>query len=162
MITFDELTEVLEFDPLVNSFRWKVSLNIKIKIGDIAGCLIPNGYRGIRFNGKDYKEHRLVWLYHHSVWPKRLDHINRVKDDNRIENLREVTHQQNMFNTSAYKNNKLGVKNICVSKSFRYQVGFTLNGKVVYLGTFDTIEEAIEKRDIWSKENHGEFATLSK
>ena len=64
----------------------------KIKVGAIAGTLYPNCYRYVTINRKRYCEHRLAWLYVYGKWPEDMvDHINGIKDDNRIENLREAT-----------------------------------------------------------------------
>ncbi|MBK8106016.1 MAG: HNH endonuclease [Betaproteobacteria bacterium] len=58
-----------------------------------------DGYRQVRVNGKQYREHHLVWLLHNGRMPSgELDHINCVRDDNRIENLRECTREQNTQN----------------------------------------------------------------
>lgn len=58
-----------------------------------------SGYRVISIKSTPYYEHRLVWLYHYGVWPKdRIDHINGIRDDNRIENLREATASTNGVN----------------------------------------------------------------
>ena len=157
-ISFDRLNEVLEFDTSVKHFRWKVSTGSRAVIGDIAGNLNPIGYWKIMIDRKQYLEHRLVWFFHHKTWSiKELDHINGIRHDNRIENLREATRQQNNFNRGSGKNNKsTGHKNIQPNGS-GYRVSCGLNYKNVYLGTFRTIEEAITIRDQWITNHHGEF-----
>ena len=76
------------------------------KVGDRAGWLDPSGYRYISLKGKRYIEHRVIYLLHNPDWDindgtQQIDHINRVRDDNRIENLRLVTNQENAFNRNA-------------------------------------------------------------
>ena len=64
----------------------------------------PNGYLyiNIRFKGNLYRIscHRFVWVLCNDCWPQlTVDHINGNRHDNRIENLREVTQSDNIFNT---------------------------------------------------------------
>jgi hypothetical protein len=105
--------------------------------GDEAGCLHKTGYRKIEINRKFYLSHRLIYMYHNGEIADGLhiDHIDRDKLNNNIENLRLVTHQENHFNTDAkgYYFNKLANK-------FMARIG--INGKSVHLGLFDTEEEA--------------------
>ena len=77
-----------------------------------------------------------------------IDHINRIKTDNRIENLRLVTKSQNNQNTSKQMNNTSGYKNIYWRKdNNKWIVRFQLNGKKIHYGWFENIEDAIRKRD---------------
>ena len=158
MLNFDRLNEVLYYDLSVNHFRWKIKPNWSIKIGAIAGCLHSNGRWIIKIDGKNHFEHRLIWLYHTGVWPKKhIDHINGNPSDNRLENLREATRSQNLLNRGVQKNNKsTGHKNICPNNS-GYKVECRLDRKLHYLGTFRTVEEAIVVRDEWCRKHHGEF-----
>jgi len=66
--------------------------------GTVVGTHDKLGYRVTRIKNKTYRIHRLVWLWHHNSWPKQtIDHINHVRDDNRIENLRDVSHMINQM-----------------------------------------------------------------
>lgn len=130
-----------------------------VKVGQQFGCYDKDGYRVGRLKGKGYFEHRLIWLYHYGTWPKdQIDHINGIKDDNRIENLRQVTNQQNSFNkksfgkTSKYK----GVDWNKNSKKWRAQYGY--KGKVYYLGSYETEEEAAEAYRRSTEHLHKEYA----
>lgn len=121
------------------------------------GCIFRNGarsgfkrkkdgYRQIKFKGVAYLEHHIVWFLHHGYLPKYLDHKNRVRDDNRIDNLREFTHLENMQNKSDYSNNTSGHRNIFYKEKFGiYEVyGPRVNGKRPYLGSRRTLEEAVQ------------------
>lgn len=57
-----------------------------------------NGYALIYVNGKTYRYHRIIFMWHHGNMPKYIDHINRIRWDNRIENLREATPSLNRLN----------------------------------------------------------------
>ena len=82
------------------SLWWKKSRS-HCKVGKRFGTY-NNGYRQGSILGKIYKEHHLVWFKYHNKFPVFLDHINGIRDDNRIENLREATDRTNAFNKSKY------------------------------------------------------------
>jgi len=99
MLTQAELHQYLNYDPQTGIFTWKVKLSDKINIGQKTGCKNNRGYLLIKINKKLYRAHRLAWLYVYGYFPKfTIDHINRIKTDNRIENLRDVTIQENLKN----------------------------------------------------------------
>ena len=60
------------------------------RVGDIAGCLVKTGYRQIKIGNTAYLAHRLAWFYVYGEWPEQLDHINRIKTDNRLDNIEEA------------------------------------------------------------------------
>lgn len=87
------------YDAGAGTLVWKIS-RATAKAGEVAGYIKKCGYRYIRVLGKDYLAHRLVWLYVNGAWPsKELDHIDRDRANNKIENLREAEHRDNMRNT---------------------------------------------------------------
>ena len=100
MITQEYLKSVLYYDKDTGLFTWKIS-NKKghVKEGKLAGSKDNRGYVKIQINKKDYTAHRLAWFYIYGEWPKQvIDHINRIKFDNRIENLRDVSVLENNKN----------------------------------------------------------------
>jgi hypothetical protein len=120
----------------------KTQYNSMAKIGKRAGNYTADGYRHMRVNGKVYREHQLVWFLHKGYLPKEIDHINCVRDDNRIENLRECTRTENMQNRkNPMSTNKLGL--LGVTKHYnKFRAQITRNGKQKHIGLFDTAEEA--------------------
>ena len=109
--------------------------------------------------GKRCKEHRLIWLYHHGVWPKdQIDHINGVKDDNRIENLRECTHQQNQFNRKSYgKTSPYKGVHWC-KRDKRWVAQYKYKSKQYYVGYYETEEEAAEAYRKATEHLHKDYA----
>ena len=89
------------------------------KIGDEAGSMLSNGYLHIRINARSYRNHRIVWEMHNGEIPCgfEVDHINGVRNDNRIENLRLVSRSSNMKNRSLSSNNSSGFCGIYWSES---------------------------------------------
>lgn len=142
-VTQKELKSVLSYDPEAGVFTWIARVGNRVKIGDVAGYSDPGGYRQISIRGKLYLEHRLAWLYVHGEWPKQfIDHINGIKYDNRLANLREATgseNQQNQMRPST--NNKLGILGVS-ARDRKFQAEITINRKKKYLGLFTTPEQA--------------------
>lgn len=94
MITQEFLKNRFLYNEL-GRFTYKYSIGKKL-IGDLAGYKKSDGYWRVYINGKGYYLHRLVWLYHKGTLPiNEIDHINRNKSDNRIENLRDISHKDN-------------------------------------------------------------------
>jgi len=141
-----ELFEILSYDPLTGLFTWLVDRKSNKVKGTIAGAL-KEGYINISYNGHYYRAHWLAWLYVHGAYPPELDHKNRDKADNRIDNLRESTRSKNAQNRSVNPRNQTGVSGVFQSKrDGKYIVSITVNKVNHHLGTFKNIEDAIEAR----------------
>lgn len=88
-----------------------------------------------------------------------IDHINRNPLDNRLDNLRACTHQENLFNRNVPKHNTSGVVGVSLFKrTGKYTARIGVDNKTIYLGCFDTIEEAMEARRDAEEKYFGEFA----
>lgn len=109
--------------------------------GQIAGW-IDGDYRRTTIDGRSYRVHRIVFLWHHGYFPQEVDHINRNTLDNRIENLRPATHTQNMHNRKKLRNNTSGFTGVFKVSDTRYRAIASLNGKLTHLGRYSTPEEA--------------------
>jgi hypothetical protein len=103
---------------------------------------IEQGYKYIEIKGKDYPVHRLIWMYLLDRWPETMiDHINNDKLDNRMINLREVNHSQNMQNRAIRES---GYKGVFPYLKGRWRTAIGYKGKQINLGSYDTKEEAFE------------------
>jgi len=151
------------FDYRDGELYWKERISrYSIDLSKPAGCIEKNGYRRIQIEGKIYRAHRLVWKYHYGKDPKEfIDHIDGNKTNNNIENLREATNQQNLFNTGPSKNNKLGIKGVSKNGN-KYVARIEINGKSKYLGMFNTIEEARLAREEAEIKFFKEFSVLNR
>lgn len=145
MLTQARLKELFSYDPETGLFTYKEHppKSRKFKIGDVAGYKTSRGYISIRADRNLYQASRLAWLYVHGVWSEfNIDHINGIKDDNRIANLRETTQSQNRQNLYAkpkgYFGNLLGT----TYKANAWEANIRLENKTYYLGRFKTEEEA--------------------
>ena len=162
MITQAELKERLNYDPETGVFTWRKTSNPKYlgaQTGRIPLKGKTAGYVEITISKKDYVAHRLAWLYVYGSFPERaLDHINRVKHDNRIANLREATPAQNNMNTGITVRNLSGFKGISYRPSMgKYVASISVLERDLYLGSFATPEEASAQYERFAKAIHGDF-----
>ena len=113
------------------------------KIGDPIGSVNGTGYRRVGTGGKYYTEHALVYLMHHGYIPAEIDHINGIRDDNRIENLRAVTRSQNQYNKGKCRNNTSGHRGVSWHKATgKWFVRISLNNRNKSMGYYDDLELA--------------------
>jgi len=142
-LTIKELHNALDYNPETGIFIWKIRPANCVHLGDVAGRKKIVTYIDIRLFGRIYLAHRLAWFYMYGKWPtKSIDHINGIKIDNRIFNLREVTvaenaqnrHSPNITNTSG-----------CMGVHYhanRWVAQISVNNKRTNLGRFISKEDA--------------------
>jgi len=142
--TRERLRELFDYDPLSGLFTRKLSVGRKkFKPGTIAGCVEARGYINIGVDGVIYRAHQLAYLYMTGEWPDdTIDHWNRVKSDNRWENLRPATMQEQAWNMDA--RGASGLRGVRQAAPGRWYAGITVDRQFFYLGSFDTPEAAHE------------------
>jgi hypothetical protein len=147
-LTQSQLKELLHYDPDTGIFTNLVTRNRGALIGNQAGYLAPKGYVIISIKRIKYQAHRLAWFYVYGVWPiKQLDHINRIKNDNCIFNLREATISQNHQNIQLQSNNTSGCKGVSWRKDInKWYVRIYLNREQITIGYFKFLSDAIAAR----------------
>jgi hypothetical protein len=138
ILTQARLKELLQYDPDAGIFVWRVN-RPRAKAGQIAGALTMKGHVRIQLDRKVYLAHRLAWLYTHGVWPQnQIDHINRSPQDNRIVNLRDVSHGVNVRNSKMRRTNTSGYKGVSwFAHRRQWAAQISIGGKNVVLGMFD-------------------------
>ena len=151
---FTYIHQILEYNKETGKFTWKVRVNSKVPAGTVAGTPQNRGYIFITIKKKKFLAHRLAWFFETGSFPKgQIDHINGIRTDNRIFNLRVVTCSENLQNqrNPKRKNPYLGVSAIKGTTS--WQAHIAVNGKKKNLGRFKTPEEArdayIEAKKVW-------------
>lgn len=152
------LKDFLHYDPETGHWAWLVSG--RGTRSPRAGTVGKWGYIVIQFNGKLYRAHRLAWFYMTGEWPKEdIDHINRIKDDNRWCNLREASRSQNNINSGMRKHNTSGLKGVFYrsDRPKKWQAKIGLNGRGKHLGYFNTKEEAHAAYLAAARANYGDF-----
>lgn len=138
---------------------WKVNPKTGNKrIGHIAGTVNGNGYKQVIVLGKIKLYHRVVFLYHYGYLPQYIDHINRNRLDNRIENLREATARENQANRKIGKNNTSGYTGVSWDKVNKKWEATTRNdNKKINLGRYDTPVLARAAYVNWHEQNFKGF-----
>lgn len=140
------LHELITYNPYNGEVRWKVKKSGNTKAGDIVGRLKADGYRGITIDRKEYYLHRIIWMFVYGHFPEAvIDHINGIKNDNRLSNLREATFSQNNQNRGMLSNNTSGFQGICwIESSQKWRASVGVSGRPKYLGLYLTKEAAFE------------------
>lgn len=142
VLSLEEAKKVIEYCPETGVLRWRITDRAK-SAGAIAGTKKPSGYVDIKLYGKIYKAHRLAWFLSFGIWPRfQIDHINRIRDDNRLKNLRDVTCSQNAQNRAIKRADGSPVGASWHAKSMAWQASIRVGGKIRYLGLFGTKEAA--------------------
>ena len=141
---FDIIRERLQYDPETGSIIWLIATNNSTKVGSEAGWKTIQGYRRLRINTVLYQAHRIAWfLYYGSMPSDQIDHINGVRGDNRITNLRVVTNRENGQNMSIHREGRLpGTYKIKKCRTKPWVARAKINGKNIHIGCYPTEIEA--------------------
>lgn len=160
----DTLRALFDYDADTGVLTWRAVKFSRIPSGTEAGCIDREGvkgYRKVRINYVRYYVHRVIWCWMYGEIPSgtEIDHLNGVKSDNRLSNLRAATSEQNKWNRAATRTSKTGLKGATLHKpTGLYASTIKKNGKRHHLGYFKTAEEAHEAYQKAAAELHGEFA----
>lgn len=169
-ITANRVRELFDYKPETGQLIWKKYRPLQkkktggrpISEGDTAGYIsTSDGYRYIGFDHQEILAHRLIWLWMTGQFPKcQIDHINKIRNDNRWVNLREATNSQNTHRADTGRpNTSTGIKGIWFDKSRnQYRVRLRCNGADVAIGRFLTLDEAIKQKEAAELKYFGEFA----
>lgn len=156
-----ELKSLLDYDPDTGIFIWKVDRGNNKTKGLQAGSLHVTGYIHISIDNKIYQAHRLAWLYMTGDWPdQHIDHIDRIRNNNKWNNLRKANRQQNAANQKLRKTNKSGYKGVSWDqRSGKYVSVIRVNNKIKHLGYYDDPKEAYCKYLENAKKYFGDYAS---
>lgn len=160
MLTQEKLHELLDYDPATGKFTWRIRVAMRVHAGDMAGHQHAKGYVNIKVMKRFYPAHRLAWFHVYGVWPpNEVDHINGVRSDNRIANLRLATESENQANRKLDRNNTSGVKGVTWNKSCKkWQAQIKVHRVTRYLGVFEDKASAAQAYKAAADASFGSFA----
>lgn len=158
--TPEELRKRLRYDPETGKLYWlERKLHIERGDGSILVIDAPSGGMEVetRSDGRGYtlivgewptmSVHRVAWAVAHGEWPPHMvDHINGIRDDNRLVNLRSVTAKENARNRARRSDNTSGRTGV-QKRTSKWEARIVVNGRYVHLGTFERFEDALEARE---------------
>jgi hypothetical protein len=154
-VTQERLKEVLHYEEDNGKFTWKIRKGW-VKPGYVAGSVNSCGYIHIWIDGKQYKASRLAWLYVYGVFPDvYVDHINCIRTDDRISNLRLASAKENAQNKKLTPQNKSGIIGVSWHKrTSSWTAQIMVDGKKIYLGIYKKIEDAAAARAAAKEKYH--------
>lgn len=171
--TPEELRQLLRYEPETGKLFWKERSaemfkdkrthgmwNTRYAGKEAFTTISAYGYRGGKVFDRMYLTHRVAWAIHYGEWPDdQIDHVDNDKLNNRIGNLREATHSENMHNQGVRKTNTSGYKGVSWDSGRKtYRARIRLGGKMIYLGRFSSAEAAHAAYCEAAKKYHGDFA----
>lgn len=158
-LDISKVRSVLSYCPETGALTW-TARRFGVTAGTEAGTE-HKGYRRVKIFGRLLLSHRLAWAIYHGVWPENeIDHINRVRSDNRIANLREAHRSGNMINRM-YPTGASGITGVSKHRC-GWQATIRIEKKSVHLGLFRTIEEAAIARAAAEKAIYRNFSPEGK
>ena len=161
----EELFTYLTPDFQSGKLYWKLR-NIPRFDNKYAGALALNtdwhGYKGGSIQGQKYLAHRVLWAMFHGRWPNKIDHKDRVRSNNTLDNLREATQQENMFNRPPSASKSSGYKGVAFHKhTQKWRATIIKDNKAFYLGYFHSEIDAAKAYNKRAKDLFGEFAYIN-
>jgi len=156
------LQEHLRYDPDTGLLWWRkqANRNSDSSLFKPAGSIHKKTkYVILGFKEKKYRAHRIAWLlyYKQDPGPLQIDHIDRDRSNNKINNLRLVTNQQNCFNVGTRSDSTSGVAGVCWHKSTRKWQAYGKLNERKFIGVFDSKDDAIAARAAWEQEVHSKL-----
>jgi len=161
-MTQELVKQLFDYDP-AGYLVWRDTPSKRPLKGKFVGC-VGTRYRQTRVGGKNYLVHRLIYLWHQGILPKLIDHINRNKTDNRIENLRASTMSENSRNRKSLSGSSsqfLGVWWDTKRNKWKAAIRTDKGRCPKHLGRFESEEDAAIAYDVASFIYHGQFAAPS-
>jgi len=155
-LTQKRLKEILHYNPKAGIFTWLRTRGGAIK-GDDVGYINKVGYRIIGIDNKLYNASRLAWLYMSGYFPEHeVDHRDRIKNNNKWENLRHVSHQCNLRNCKKRNTNTSGITGVSWHKRCKkWQVQIKTLDRLIHIGYFNSKLNAAKAR--WEAEKGHNF-----
>jgi len=153
----EKIKKYLEWDVKDSCLRWKIDVSRRVKAGQVAGSRNWDGYLRVGLNKRVFQQHVVVWVLVHGHAPtSEIDHINGIKDDNRPENLRIVSHTENCQNRRLGVANKTGCLGVLTpvgqTTKFQARILNPSSNRRTVIGSFKTFKGAVIARKFMQSE----------
>lgn len=161
ILTYQKALHIFNYSPHTGAITNKITRGIA-KVGREPGGIDDKGYRVFGYKNRIYKAHRVAWLLHTGAWPSnQIDHINGIKSDNRIDNLRDISNKENGKNSKRRSDNTSGVTGVRFSvKKNRWIAQIKVSGQYKHIGYYNDFNLAVLARKMAEQKykfhtNHG-------
>lgn len=162
LLSAERAREALVYNQETGVFTWRLQpvCRPRLRPGQLAGMLNSDGYWRLKIDSVAHLAHRVAWLYVHGRWPTGfIDHINGIRSDNRLCNLREATRSENARNRSLRKDNSSGVVGVHFDRrNGKWIATGSVDGAHYVLGRFSAMQDAVAAREAFIAAHWGEFA----
>ena len=154
MIDQETVKKIFHYDAESGMLLWRNGNGRNVKPWQQANSLNGSGYYAVKIQNKSYRVHRLIWLYVNGKFPDGdIDHKNRIRNDNRLCNLRDVSRSDNCQNISLPSHNKSGHLGVSWIKSHNcWNVYIKVNKKNKWLGYYKNLDDAVAARKAGEKQ----------
>jgi hypothetical protein len=154
-LTAERLRELFNYSPETGLFE-RIKRSNNRTPGSKVGTVTSYGYCALQIDGELYQMHRLAWLHSFGEFPEKgIDHINGIRSDNRLCNLREASQLENMQNTAIQKSNTSGHTGVVMDKRRgKWYARIVFNKKDIFLGYFDRFDDAKQARELAKERLH--------
>ena len=161
-VTATDVRKCFDYNPFTGILTRKAHVNRSLRNHRPAGTLRKTGYLVVNIRGKTCLVHRIIWLWVHGHFPtEQIDHINHIRTDNRLANLRPASFLDNRRNLTLFKRNTSGVCGVGWEKSAqKWRSRIKVNYSSISLGYFENFDDAVSARKKAEKKygfhpNHG-------
>ncbi len=156
IVTHERVLELFSYNESTGVVTRRITVGRRGKAGSLVGCLTKKGYLSVRIDGRFYLLHRVIFMYVYGRMPEQqIDHINGIKTDNRICNLREATESQNSQNVKSHADSTSGLLGVSWRGSLgKWRASIGVDGIHKHLGYFSSKESAYDAYKIAKNELH--------
>lgn len=146
-ITKDNVKDLFNYNPETGELKWKIQPNRNTPAGSLIRSISVDGYYNISYKCRKYRCSRVIWLYVYGKWPNKfIDHINGIRTDNRLTNLRDVECSENNQNQQIHREGKH--PGISKNECGKFEARKYIDGDELWIGTFKTFKHA---KEAWGK-----------
>jgi hypothetical protein len=143
VLLIEDVAKVIRYEPETGKLFWlrrdgvPAWWNTRYAGQEALTSVESKGYRQGRVCSRQMMAHRIAWALAYGEWPSEIDHINGIKTDNRLKNLRVATRTENTQHRAKFRTNTSGHKGVRQSRAGRWEARITVAKNQVFLGVFN-------------------------